>query len=365
MTRTLQLKPPFTIAQAKPIVDFISQITHNPNSLQKSLDHFLGYKQSVFWDVTASEEMINPRPHNIGDSAMYQYCQYYQKYDYFSFENTPPNPLTPVIRIEDIVPLATYYNSVYYREYGEKYHVDRYMTRVLLYSQGLLKGVLVFCKSEDDAPYSEYDCMVLNLLAPIIGDIIAMEERYNSIHSENLLLKTIIDNDDSGIIMLDGNHRILSINRAAYDIINKVGVSNEIDEFVNGVLDESAGIKNLLYLAGYSISVNSRYSSPYNSDCHLAIIFKKEQPAHVPLNTNLMFEGLSPAEKNICFYLLQGHSYKEIAKTLYISNATVNKHANSIYNKMNVHNRAELQALYLRVISPALCIRQKNNAKES
>jgi DNA-binding CsgD family transcriptional regulator len=52
--------------------------------------------------------------------------------------------------------------------------------------------------------------------------------------------------------------------------------------------------------------------------------------------------GLSPREKEICRYLLQGFSLKQIGYELHISFDTVNSHYRSLYRKLGISSKAEL-----------------------
>jgi DNA-binding CsgD family transcriptional regulator len=52
--------------------------------------------------------------------------------------------------------------------------------------------------------------------------------------------------------------------------------------------------------------------------------------------------GLSPREKEICRYLLQGLSLKQIGYELHISFDTVNTHYRSLYRKLGISSKAEL-----------------------
>lgn len=52
--------------------------------------------------------------------------------------------------------------------------------------------------------------------------------------------------------------------------------------------------------------------------------------------------GLSERENEIAMLLLKGYPYKLIASRLYISESTVKTHVQSIYNKLDIHNRTEL-----------------------
>jgi len=55
---------------------------------------------------------------------------------------------------------------------------------------------------------------------------------------------------------------------------------------------------------------------------------------------------ISPREKEIISYALQGRSYKEIADSLFISENTVKTHIRNIYPKFGVNSRYELMTLF-------------------
>jgi DNA-binding NarL/FixJ family response regulator len=55
---------------------------------------------------------------------------------------------------------------------------------------------------------------------------------------------------------------------------------------------------------------------------------------------------LTQREKELLQLLVKGYSYKEIAGNCFISVQTLNSHIKNIYQKLNVHSRAELAARY-------------------
>lgn len=64
------------------------------------------------------------------------------------------------------------------------------------------------------------------------------------------------------------------------------------------------------------------------------------------MNTNILFEkGITNTEKEVLMYLVTGLNNNKIAENMCISVSTVKKHLESIYYKLNVHNR--MQAIYL------------------
>jgi DNA-binding NarL/FixJ family response regulator len=68
-------------------------------------------------------------------------------------------------------------------------------------------------------------------------------------------------------------------------------------------------------------------------------------------------EKLCPREREIVSYVFHGFRSREIAQRLCISERTVSTHLVNIYEKLNVHSRAELAALVRatdRIIEAAL-----------
>lgn len=56
--------------------------------------------------------------------------------------------------------------------------------------------------------------------------------------------------------------------------------------------------------------------------------------------------NLTQREKEILQLLVKGFSYKEIAASCFISTLTLNSHIKNIYQKLDVHSRAELTAWF-------------------
>ncbi|HVP13503.1 MAG TPA: response regulator transcription factor [Phycisphaerae bacterium] len=57
---------------------------------------------------------------------------------------------------------------------------------------------------------------------------------------------------------------------------------------------------------------------------------------------------LTPREMEILRYVARGMSKKEIAQTVHISVNTVNRHASSLMNKLNIHDRVKLTRFAIR-----------------
>lgn len=58
--------------------------------------------------------------------------------------------------------------------------------------------------------------------------------------------------------------------------------------------------------------------------------------------------NLTKRETEITLLLIEGFSYKQIASNSFISMATLNTHIRNIYNKLDLHSRAEIAAKFAR-----------------
>jgi ATP/maltotriose-dependent transcriptional regulator MalT len=102
------------------------------------------------------------------------------------------------------------------------------------------------------------------------------------------------------------------------------------------------------------------------SNDELRLLVKRENEsywsriAHLIPNGRLrtvLQENLCHREREIVSYVVHGFANREIANRLFISQRTVSTHLVNIYEKLNVHSRAELTALVRasdRIIEAAL-----------
>lgn len=74
----------------------------------------------------------------------------------------------------------------------------------------------------------------------------------------------------------------------------------------------------------------------------LDYFFEQQKKKHAALDKTT----LTDREKEILQLMVKGLAYKEIAARCFISIQTLNSHIKNIYQKLNVHSRAELAAKY-------------------
>jgi len=88
-----------------------------------------------------------------------------------------------------------------------------------------------------------------------------------------------------------------------------------------------------------------RGESPMSSGIARKVVksFQRSEPAASPA------DALAPRERQVLELLAKGHLYKEIADQLQLSVPTVNCYIRNIYEKLQVHSRAQAVAKFLQV----------------
>ena len=92
-----------------------------------------------------------------------------------------------------------------------------------------------------------------------------------------------------------------------------------------------------------SIIAALRNESPLNG----IIANKVLEYFHMEKSFKMSTETLTTRELEILQLIVKGFSYKEIASQCFISTHTLNTHIKNIYQKLNIHSRAEIAARYL------------------
>jgi len=118
---------------------------------------------------------------------------------------------------------------------------------------------------------------------------------------------------------------------------------------VKGYVLKSSVSDELLW-AVHTVASGKTYLSSQVSD----IVVESAVHPHIPGRDHDPFANISPREKEILQLIAEEHTSSEIAKLLFISEKTVEKHRASLMEKMDVHNLAGLVriAVKYRLVDP-------------
>jgi DNA-binding NarL/FixJ family response regulator len=109
----------------------------------------------------------------------------------------------------------------------------------------------------------------------------------------------------------------------------------------DGYLLKDASRAELL-MAIECVLEGKRFISPSVS-AHIVSMYLDN--AHAPTRTDSLFDRLTAREKQVLKLIAEGRRNREIAKYLFISVKTVEKHRSNLMHKMDLHNTAALTGL--------------------
>jgi len=177
------------------------------------------------------------------------------------------------------------------------------------------------------------DEFLLTIITDITERRLAEEARQNNILFESLIA---LAGTGVGVILIRGQHRYQSdpffINAEARRALN--------GRTVKDLLDAIDG-----YEPAYFNTEKSCYRVKTNLTHHnspLKIILLEPQPDYACIQAGLKHYDLSNRQEEIALLAARGHSNRQIAEKLFITEYTVKDHLKEIFQKIGVHSRSKL-----------------------
>lgn len=160
-------------------------------------------------------------------------------------------------------------------------------------------------------------------------------ELYNQLNPDILLL-------DISLPKLDGIQVLKKIKSRDKNAKVIILTMHEDEDYISSVMDLGAAgyvpksaVDEELYSAIDTVLDGYIYLRPKE----ISTIMKRKQKAPV---TKDLIEELSPREREVLGYLLNGYTLTEIAKELVLSIKTIDTHKTRIFNKLNITKKSEL-----------------------
>jgi len=174
-----------------------------------------------------------------------------------------------------------------------------------------------------------------NIMFAIITDItdrrLAEEVRQN-----NILFESLAAIPGTGVILIHGHHRDQSdpffINAEARRALNGRPVKDLLD-----VIDGYEPAYFNTEKSCYRVKTNLTHHNP-----PVKIILLEPQPDSICIQAGLKHYDLSSRQEEIALLAATGHSNRQIAEKLFITEYTIKDHLKEIFQKIGVHSRSEL-----------------------
>ena len=91
-----------------------------------------------------------------------------------------------------------------------------------------------------------------------------------------------------------------------------------------------------------SLQIQGIWEKLQNLESFTKLLLEVAKLPENPFDSRLALAILTPREEEICILLAQGHSVKKVAKTLNVSEKTIDAHKSNIMSKIGAKNQNEL-----------------------
>jgi DNA-binding CsgD family transcriptional regulator len=322
-------------------------------------------ESSVFFLPSEKSKSTGGIEINIDDKYVRQYKDYFHRYD--------PIQLIKgafckkrVVQLDELIDYRAFVSSKFYCDFlrPQKIHHKLYIN---LHTGGSFHGRIALYRPVKSKKFSEKDVNILKTMSPYLAHALDYNELYINIKLQDNILKIIEKNWSTGLILLDESMQLIYMNQMAKEFCRKlVGFTSIQDIYFQippPLLEDCCVMTeelkrcpaDCLVLPKHRVikiknsekfCVSSRILEKQISleNCRLFMIAIEEMSETKRINQNnlKMFYRLTNREIDIVFQIFKGLRNAEIAQKLFVSEITVKKHIQNIFQKVGVKTRTAL-----------------------
>jgi DNA-binding CsgD family transcriptional regulator len=347
----------------------IASCTHDRNLLRcrilDALFSSLYVESSVFFLPTSETQSTGSIEQNIDEKYVRQYKDYYHQYD--------PVQLIQgalckkrVVQLEDLIDYHSFVSSSFYCDFlkPQKIHHKVYVN---LFTSGRFQGRISLFRPVHARKFSEADIHTLKTISPYLAHALDHNDLYINSMIQGDILNALEMDLSTGLILLDDSMRPIYMNQKAKDFYRdlmggtffqdgSVHISSKLLEDCHAMAEEIKRCPAECLILPRHRVVQIKKTKKYHLcsrilekgisslDCRLYIISIEERNESKWIDQNRLKKiyHLTNREIDIVLHIFRGLKNVEIAQKLYVSEITVKKHVQHIFQKVGVKNRTAL-----------------------
>jgi DNA-binding CsgD family transcriptional regulator len=357
------------------IMTMISSSLDKDDFRQKLLDSFLRIfhmENCVFFLADENSKLSDLMGKNIDEKYIRDFLNYYHRDDPFRLIQGCFHG-NRIISLENLVSYPSFLNTEYYNDFLRPQKIY-YKTVIYLKSGTELLGIICLFRPKGFGNFLEKDVRMMKILTPYVCQTLKNIEVFRKIQLENCIFKMVDQDSFSGLIILNDSMGPVYMNKWAKDFCkNLSGIPIGDREPSNGE-DGYPFIPSLIMEDCYHLREQMKHNSfdiiplPISRILKLSkcrkyslcsqIVTKEVNTAkrtfymvkideltrQVTLNIGALERdfGLTKREIEILVNIFKGLKNAKIADELFISEITVKKHLQHIFEKIGVSSRTAL-----------------------
>jgi DNA-binding CsgD family transcriptional regulator len=357
------------------IMTIISSSLDKDDFRQKLLDSFLKVfhmENSIFFLADENSKLTDLMAKNIDQKYTRDFVDYYHRDDPFRLIQGCFHG-NKIISLENLVSYPSFLDTEYYNDFLRPQKIY-YKTVIYLKSGTELLGIIGLFGPKGFGNFSEKDIRMMRILTPYLCQALKNIDVFRKIQLENSIFKMVDQDSFSGLIILNDSMGLVYVNKWARDFCKILAGSHNGDREPSNGKDGYPFIPYLITEDCYHLKEQMKSNSfdliplpicrilklsEYRKYSLCPQIFTKEMSMgnrvfymvkidelthQVTLNMGALERdfGLTKREIEILVNIFNGLKNAEIAEKLFISEITVKKHLQHIFEKIGVNSRTAL-----------------------
>lgn len=286
-------------------------------------------------------------------------------------------PLNQVFTVDEIVDIDQYRQSSYYKDYLQQVGVEYILGADLADENGYSTQLRV-SRGGNASNFSQQDKALVESLLPHLHQAIELYNRIAHAEAKNLAYQQAFDNMAMGCIILDRKMQVLSLNKAADQLLQeKQGLALQNRFLIVGSRDENRQFRELIKtmlasgpqssaanVAAFRIGLSQSVTglgllcralppamTPDAGPSVAIFISDPEKPRLSKTDVLAQLFGLTKSEAGLALLLANGLTLDEAAGELGITRNTAKSHLSSAFSKTGVTRQPSLVQLILRSVA--------------
>ena len=307
---------------------------------------------------------------NIEEKYVCYFKDYYHQYDPFSLISGAVLKKSTV-HLKQLVSYPSFLRTEYYNDFLRPQQIY-HKIMVYLGSKEKLQGMIALFRPQGSLDFAEEEVTMLRAISPYIKDALNSIELRKNLELEKNVFDAVVMSMPNSILVFDTSMKLLHMNRRAEELCRtlngcKAGVEKPFIPQV--LLEDCYALRGELeeHPSGNVVPVKSKLIKALTSNSLVIrsqlferkgksenrsffVVSVEEQNDSRCINETLLRDvyRLTDREIEITSKISEGLKNSEIAERLFVSEITVKKHIQNIFEKVFVTNRSALVHKALR-----------------
>ena len=347
----------------------IANFTLDRNLLRYRILEFLFnsiyVESSVFFLPNKKSKSTGGIEVNIDEKYVKQYKEYYHRYDPIQLIKGSFCDRN-VIQLEELIDYHSFVTSKFYCDFlrPQKIHHKLYIN---LHTGDGFQGRIALYRPVKSKRFSKEDVNILNTISPYLAHALDHNDLYVNIKQQDNILEIINKNWSTGLILLDDSMEPIYMNEKAKEFCQDLmGCPSIFDVYLrlppmllkdcSAMTEELKSIQaDCLVLPRHRVLRTSNSEkfhicsrmlekeiSSENRRLFMVSIDEMSESNRIDQKSLKEIYHLTNREIDIVIHIFKGLRNAEIARRLFVSEVTVKKHIQNIFQKMGVKNRTAL-----------------------